>query len=65
MKLKQVNIPENADAALVWAAHKEFDMRYRSYRRHVMGTVGASFMGITMAMKRLGEAFRGTEASVS
>jgi len=65
MKLSQVNVPEGSDGAMIWAVHKEFDMRHRRYKRHVMGVVGASFMGITMAMKRFGETISGQEAQVS
>lgn len=52
MNLNEVPNPGPTPAD-TWAAHREFDLRWRAYRRHRLGGVAASMRGVTDAFKRM------------
>jgi hypothetical protein len=41
-----------SDAASVWATHQEFGLRWRRYRVHRAGLLGAGLGGVVAAMER-------------
>lgn len=59
MLLNRVNVKQGCDAADIWAANKEFALRYTRYRKHRFGVYIAFVDGFTGAIKRLNEALNG------
>jgi hypothetical protein len=53
MKFTRPFIPEDADAAMVWACHKEFDLRWRRWQVSRFGIAGVYMQGVIAAMRRL------------
>lgn len=58
MTFDQIHIPPDADEATVWAAEREFDLRYRRMERARKGLKG-TIEDVTKAMKAFSTALSG------
>ena len=58
MNLNEIDIPQDADEAAIWAAEREFDLRYARLKRSRLGVSGA-FAEAARAMNRMAEVLKG------
>jgi hypothetical protein len=60
-----VEIPDDADLAMIWAVEREFDLRMRRRRIHEIGLVGVITETLAPSFERLRAALGGLDEAVN